>query len=285
MPRLRSRRAHNRVSLKKSFPLLFSSALHLSSTKLEPNAIYYLVIGALAHENAITGLLNDVLELVGTLLDDLLGKPIPQEHAILAIVRDVVVTKFDNVLAAGIIPLELTPEIEIVATVEVTGKIVKGGLLGELLDQVGDLLNNLLGNLADVVSDLGEVVGNLLEGLGLGSLGGPLDDLLNGVAVVVDYLGCQLDSLVSGLGDLLPGIGEPVEDLLGGVTDLLGGDEGVGGLVGGLLGGDEGLVGGLVGGLLGGDEGGPPEGELPPAPETPEGGGEGGKDCDPCEDE
>lgn len=207
----------------------------------------------MAKQNAITGLLNSVLELVGHLLENLLGAPEPATQAIPAIVRDVIITNLTSVLAAGIVPLQLDENLDIVVTFEVGGKLIQGGLLTEVLVKVGEILDDLLQDVGQVLSEVGNLLGGLLGALGLGALGGPLDNLIQGVVVIVDYLGCQLDSLVSGLGYLLPEVVEPVEDLLGGVGELLGGDGGSSGddgLLGGLLGPD-GLVGGLLDGLGG----------------------------------
>lgn len=228
---------------------------------MKPNKIYYGIIGTLAKQNAITGLLNSVVDLVGHLLDNLLGKSEPPSHAIPNLLRDVIVTNLTSLLAAGIIPLEVDSKIDIVASFEVGGKLIHGGLVPDLLKKVGKVLDDLLHDVGDVLNEVGHTLGGLLGGLGLGQLGAPVDNLIQGVVVVVDYLGCKLDSLVSGLGDLLPGVAQPVKDLLGGVTGVLtgGGDkEGVGGgngLLGGLLGGgggDDKESGGLLGGSGGG---------------------------------
>lgn len=218
--------------------------------------MYYGIIGTLAKQNAVTGLLNSVLDLVGNLLKNLLSSPEPPSHDIPAIVRDLIITNLTSPLAAGIVPLQLDANIDIVVSFEVGGKLVSGGVLDEVLKKVGTLLDDLLHDVGDVLNEVGNVVGGLLGALGLGKLGGPLDNLVQGVAVVVDYLGCQLDSLVSGLGDVLPDVLHPVEDLLGGVGGLLTGDSGGSdgdgksdGLLGGLLGGGGGGGGGLLGGL------------------------------------
>lgn len=254
---------------------------------MEPDTIYYGIIGTLAHQDAITGLLNAVLDLVGDLLENLLGEPEPPEHAIAAIVRDLIVTNLTSVLAAGIVPLELDENEEIVVTFEAGGKLVHGGLLNEVLDKVGEILDDLLADVGEVLSEVGNLVGGLLGALGLGELGDPLNGLVQGVVVVVDYLGCQLDSLVSGLGDLLPGVVEPVEDLLGGVGELLGaggdGEEGgLGDVVGGLLGGGDDQQGpGLLEGVLdlvGGDSR-PSPGEAPADGGSESGGDGGNEEC------
>lgn len=215
--------------------------------------MYYGIISSLAKQNAVTGLLNSVVDLVGDLLKNLLSGPQPPSHDIPAIVRDLIITNLTSPLAAGIVPLQLDDNINIVVSFEVGGKLVTGGLLDEVLKKVGTILDDLLHDVGNVLNQVGNVVGGLLGSLGLGQLGGALDNLVQGVVVVVDYLGCQLDSLVSGLGDLLPEVLHPVEEVLGGVTGLLTGNSGgdgdaeSGGLLGGLLGGGSG--GGLLGGL------------------------------------
>lgn len=200
----------------------------------------------MAKQNAVTGLLNSVLDLVGDLLKNLLsGPPEPPSHAIPTMLRDIIVTNLTSPLAAGIVPLQLDDNINIVVNFEVGGKLVQGGLLDEVLNKVGTILDDLLHDVGDVLNEVGNVVGGLLGALGLGQLGGALDNLIQGVVVVVDYLGCQLDSLVSGLGDLLPEVLEPVQEVLDGVGGLLtggGSDDGKGGDTGGPLGG---LLGGL----------------------------------------
>ncbi|BEI87257.1 hypothetical protein CcaverHIS002_0706030 [Cutaneotrichosporon cavernicola] len=94
--------------------------------------------------------------------------------------------------------------------------------LGQILAGVGLLLSGVLG-----------IVGNLLNGLGLGGL---VNGLLGGLGIdkVLEGLGLgKIGETVSGLTDTVSGLTDTVTDTVSGVTG--GGKEGKGGLLGGIL--------------------------------------------------